>query len=111
VRTEPSTRRVAAELLGALALVAVVLFGALFFVGYGLGRAADDVGDPFVPGPAPSRAQRQAVERADCKQLVQLKYQYIPNGDSVDPEMTLLAATNERIASLHCALPSDLRPR
>jgi hypothetical protein len=105
-QAEHSAKRQAAELFGLLALGALVLFGILFFVG----RAVTSTGDLFAPGPQPTREERQEVERAGCKELIQLRYRYTPNGDSVDPDMTLLGLTRERLADLHCPLPPDLRP-
>lgn len=96
----------AAEFLGLVAIAAVIMAGILFCVG----RAANSGSDLLNMGPAPTHEQRQEVERADCKMLIQLRYQYTPNGDSVNPDMTLLRLTRERLADLHCSLPLDLRP-
>jgi hypothetical protein len=104
--TKHSVKRQAAEVFGALAFGALVLFGIFFWIG----QQASNSGDLFAPGPPPSREARQEVERANCKKLIELTYRYTPEGDSVDPEVTLLGLTRERLADLHCPIPPDLRP-
>jgi len=105
VRDDRCTKRMGAEFFGLLAFGALVLGGILFFVA----QAVNSADDLLTIGPPPSRDQRREIERANCKQLIQLEYRYTPNDDSVDPDMTLLRLTDERLAKLHCALPPALQ--
>jgi hypothetical protein len=104
---ERSVRRQAAEVFGALALGALILFGILFWIGQQATTSVNNAGDVIAPGRAPSREARQEVEQADCRKLIELRSRYTPAGDSVDPDVTLLRLTRERLADLHCALPPD----
>jgi hypothetical protein len=61
-------------------------------------------------GPPLSSDARNEIEHANCKQLVRLDWRYAANGDSVEPDMTGLRLTEERIAELHCPLPPLLQP-
>jgi hypothetical protein len=53
--------------------------------------------------PVLSRAARTQIARADCKQLDKLYARYVPNGDSVEPDITGLRLTVERQTKLGCA--------
>jgi hypothetical protein len=96
---ERSVKRQAAELLGSLVLLGVVLFGGLGLAGYGLLRVADENVTHL------DKANRAEIERSGCARLRSLFTEYRGGIDSTYSAIEAVTAILERSDRLHCDPP------
>jgi len=101
---ERSVKRQAGELLGALVLLGVVLFGGLGLAGYGLLRVADDNVTHL------DKANRAEIERSGCARLRSLFAEYRGGIDSTYSAIEGVEAILERSGKLHCEPPIPTPP-
>jgi hypothetical protein len=97
--SERSVKRQALELLGALVLLGVVLFGGLGLAGYGLLRVADENVTHL------DKASRAQIERSGCARLRSLFADYRGGMDSTESAIEGVEAIVKRSAKLHCDPP------
>jgi hypothetical protein len=97
--SERSVKRQAVELLGALALLGVVLFGGLGLAGYGLLRVADENVTHL------DKASRAEIERSGCARLRSLFRDYSGGIDSTNSAIEGVEAILKRSEKLHCDPP------
>jgi hypothetical protein len=99
--SERPVKRQALELLGALVLGGVVLFGGVGLMGYGFTRAANEtIGDSHL-----IKSQRAAIDRSGCDHLRSLFPEYRSNIDSTHSAVEGVEAIVKRSEKLHCDPP------